>query len=63
MEEPPSEVGGFQFTVNCPFADPNWPAVKVTLRGAPGTSAVVTVELAVEAGDTPAALVAVTVKV
>ena len=56
--EPPFEVGAVQVTVAWPL-----PAVAVTLVGAPGGAAGVTVLEAAEAGPVPAELVAVTVKV
>ena len=58
MAEPPSEAGAVHETA----ADPS-PAVADTLVGAPGTVRGVTALEAVEADESPAAFVAVTVKV
>jgi len=58
MAAPPLEAGAVHVTVACPF-----PAVALTLVGAPGGAAGVTLLDGTEAGLLPAQLAAVTVKV
>jgi hypothetical protein len=58
IAEPPLDAGAVKLTIACAF-----PAVAVTLVGASGTVDGVTTAEANEAGPTPMALVAFTVKV
>ena len=58
ITEPPLEVGAVQLTVACAF-----PAVALTLVGAPGTVIGVTGAEATEAAPIPMPLLATTVKV